>query len=75
MSITKASTQTDIDQIASMAHGIRHRVLEHTVKNNGGYLSQACSAAEILSCLYTKLVNLAPLEPRDFVNVPSKNFT
>lgn len=79
MSITKASTQTDIDQIAAMAHGIRHRVLEHTVKNNGGYLSQACSAAEILSCLYTKLVNLAPLaaplEPRDFVNVPSKNFT
>ena len=79
MSISKASTQTDIDQIAAMAHGIRHRVLEHTVKNNGGYLSQACSAAEILSCLYTKLVNLAPLaaplEPRDFVNVPSKNFT
>ena len=79
MSITKASIQKDIDQIAAMAHGIRHRVLEHTVKNNGGYLSQACSAAEILSCLYTKLVNLAPLaaplEPRDFVNVPSKNFT
>lgn len=79
MSISKSNTQVDIEKIASIAHGIRHRVLEHTVKNNGGYLSQACSSAEILACLYTNLVNLsplpAPLEPRDFVNVPSKNFT
>lgn len=79
MSISKSNPQMDIEKIASIAHGIRHRVLEHTVKNNGGYLSQACSAAEILACLYTNLVNLsplpAPLEPRDFVNVPSQNFT
>jgi transketolase len=79
MSISKQNPQMDIEKIASIAHGIRHRVLEHTVKNNGGYLSQACSSAEILACLYTNLVNLsplpAPLEPRDFVNVPSKNFT
>lgn len=79
MSISKSNTQVGIEKIASIAHGIRHRVLEHTVKNNGGYLSQACSSAEILACLYTNLVNLsplsAPLEPRDFVNVPSKNFT
>jgi len=79
MSITRASSATDLEKIASIAHGIRHRVLEHTVKNNGGYLSQACSSAEILACLYSNLVNLkalpAPLEPRDFVNVPSKNFT
>jgi len=79
MSITKASSATDLEKIASIAHGIRHRVLEHTVKNNGGYLSQACSSAEILACLYSNLVNLkalpTPLEPRDFVNVPSKNFT
>ena len=79
MSISKSNPQMDIEKIASIAHGIRHRVLEHTVKNNGGYLSQACSAAEILACLYTNLVNLsplpAPLEPRDFVDVPSQNFT
>jgi len=79
MSISKSNPQMDIEKIASIAHGIRHRVLEHTVKNNGGYLSQACSSAEILACLYTNLVNLsplpAPLEPRDFVNVPSQNFT
>jgi transketolase len=78
MTITSAFSSTDIEKIATMAQGIRHRVLEHTVINNGGYLSQACSAAEILSALYSKLVNLAelpqPLEPRDFVNVPSKNF-
>jgi transketolase len=79
MSISKLNPHIDIEKIASIAHGIRHRVLEHTVKNNGGYLSQACSSAEILACLYTNLVNLsplpAPLEPRDFVNVPSQNFT
>ncbi len=71
-------TDSDISKIASMAHGIRHRVLEHTVKNNGGYLSQACSAAEMLASLYSGLVNLSPLkeplEPREFKNVPSKSF-
>lgn len=78
MSTSSAFSPTEIDKIATMAHGIRHRVLEHTVKNNGGYLSQACSAAEILASLYTKLVDLAPLKdalsPRDFAGVPSKNF-
>ncbi len=29
-----------------IALGIRRRVFFHTMKNNGGYLSQACSAAE-----------------------------
>ena len=56
------------------ARGIRRRVLEHTVKNNGGYLSQACSSAEILSSLYLKILNLAPLEspllPPRFPGVP-----
>lgn len=29
-----------------VALGIRRRVFEHTIRNNGGYLSQASSAAE-----------------------------
>ncbi|MCW2276859.1 transketolase [Heliophilum fasciatum] len=57
-----------------VARGIRQRVLAHTVNNNGGYLSQACSAAEILAALYTKIMNLAPVDkplvPPPFAGVP-----
>ena len=37
-----------------VAYGIRKRVFEHSIKNNGGYLSQACSAAEQLAWLYNE---------------------
>lgn len=56
------------------AQGIRRRVLEHTVEANGGYLSQACSSAEILAVLYTHLMRLGPsqgpLTPVPFSGVP-----
>ena len=56
------------------ARGIRLRVLEHTLNSNGGYLSQACSAAEIFATLYTRVMNLgpsvAPLIPIPFNTVP-----
>jgi transketolase len=52
----------DLEKVQKQANNIRKRVLEHTVKNNGGYLSQACSAAEIVAALYGGLVNLAPLK-------------
>lgn len=52
-----------------VANGIRRRVFEHVLENNGGYLSQACSAAEIFATLYTRVMNLgetkAPLIPID----------
>jgi len=35
-------------------------VLEHTLRNNGGYLSQACSSADVLSALYCGLMKLGP---------------
>lgn len=58
-----------------IAQGIRHRVLEHTLTHNGGYLSQACSAAEILATLYNRVMKLgpseAPLIPPPFPGVPS----
>lgn len=58
-----------------MAAGIRRRVLEHTLRNDGGYLSQACSSAEILAVLYGKVLRLGalaqPLAPRPFPGVPS----
>ncbi len=57
-----------------MAAGIRRRVLEHTIQNKGGYLSQACSAAEMLAVLYTKVLKLAPVKrplvPRPFPGAP-----
>ncbi len=39
-----------------MAAGIRRNVLEQTINNNCGYLSQACSSAEIIATLFVKIV-------------------
>lgn len=58
----------------TMATGIRRRVLAHVLANNGGYLSQACSAAELLAVLYGRTLRLgatdSPLHPRAFEAVP-----
>ena len=43
-----------------IAHRVRLRVLDHVLRNNGGYMSQACSSAELLATLYTKIMNLGP---------------
>ncbi|NUM35172.1 MAG: transketolase [Candidatus Brocadiae bacterium] len=63
-----------INQVKKIAQGIRKRTLEHTIKNGGGYLSQACSSAEILATLYTKVMNLGtvenPIKPKPFPGVP-----
>jgi transketolase len=63
--------QNDVKRVAA---GIRRRVLEHTIRNNGGYLSQACSSAEIFATLYTKVMDLGriktPLVPKPFPGVP-----
>ena len=49
---------------ADVALGIRRRVFEHAIRNNGGYLSQACSAAEQLAWLYHEELHLgAPTLP------------
>lgn len=62
------------NEVRRVARGIRRRVLEHTVTNSGGYLSQACSAAEILATLYIKAMNLGtvdkPIVPPPFQGVP-----
>lgn len=66
-----------ITKIQQAAKGIRHRVLEYVIKNNGGYLSQACSSAEILSSLYLEIMNLgnveSPIMPPAFSGVPGQN--
>lgn len=57
-----------------IAAGIRQRVFIHAIRNNGGYLSQACSSAEQLGWLYNEQLNLGaptlPMVPRPFVGVP-----
>jgi transketolase len=58
-----------------IALGIRRRVFEHCMRNNGGYLSQACSSAEQLAWLYNEQLNLGaptlPMIPEPFGGVPS----
>jgi len=58
-----------------IARGIRLRVFEHTIRNNGGYLSQACSAAEQMAWLYHEELRLGPstlpMIPKPFAGVPS----
>lgn len=60
---------------SATAAGIRRRVLEHVVRHGEGYLSQACSSAEILAMLYTRALRLAPpasaVRPGPFEGVPA----
>lgn len=60
-----------------VALGIRRRVFEHSIRNNGGYLSQACSAAEQLAWLYNEELKLGeptlPMIPKPFGGVPSSD--
>ena len=62
------------ETVRHVASGIRRRALDFTIKNNGGYLSQACSAAEIFATLYSKIMKLvtsqAPMVPPPFTGVP-----
>jgi len=64
-------------EIARAADAVRRRVLEHTLSNNGGYLSQACSSADILATLYLRVMQLgpstSPLIPRQFAGVPGRD--
>lgn len=66
-----------VDEAQRIAQAVRRRVLEHTIKNNGGYLSQACSSAEILATLYTKVMRLGESEgpslPPKFSGVPGSD--
>jgi len=63
--------QTEANRIA---RNVRLRVLDHVLRSNGGYMSQACSAAELMSTLYLKVMNLgqssAPMIPLPFAGVP-----
>ena len=59
-----------------IAAGIRRRVLEHVLAEGEGYLSQACSSAEILALLYARILMLGAPEPsrwaETFPGVPGR---
>ena len=61
-------------EVLSIADGIRMRVFRFTVEQNGGYLSQACSSAEIFAALYNGLMKLPkinkPLMPDPWQGAP-----
>jgi len=66
-----AGPQMDARQVAQR---IRRRVLAHVLDHGGGYLSQACSSAEILATLYCRVMRLgpsiAPAVPAPFLGPP-----
>jgi len=75
--VTDVSVSSEkINDIQRHARGIRKRVLEYVIANNGGYLSQACSSAEILASLYLEIMKLGPSTgkriPPPFAGVPGK---
>jgi transketolase len=68
-------TLTNRRATEEIAEGIRRRVFIHTIRNNGGYLSQACSSAELLATMYNDVLKLGeptlPPMPKPFGGVPS----
>lgn len=71
---TESAQLADFSRMEAIARGIRKRVLSHVLTNNGGYMSQACSAAELLAALYGGALNFGtvekPIDPPHFVGVP-----
>jgi len=66
--------KNDLDP-RQVAKGIRARILRLSIERGGGNLSQACSSAEIMAALYTRIMNItdleAPLTPKKFAGAPS----
>jgi transketolase len=63
-----------IEHTMAVAASIRVLTAEQTLRSGGGYLSQACSSAEILATLFTRVLRLGPSVgpsmPDPFVGVP-----
>lgn len=62
------------EETKAIAHGIRKRVLAKTLEMRGGNFGQACSSAELYATLYTRVLDLAPVDepfmPHTFRGVP-----
>jgi len=73
----RPQSQAPEPTVQRVADAVRRRVLAHTITNSGGYLSQACSSAELLATLYLRIMRLGPSQgpqqPRPFAGVPGPN--
>jgi len=62
---------------ASIASEIRSLAASWTLRNNGGYLAQACGSAEIFATMYSEVLDLGSstgnLKPPRFSGVPSSS--
>ena len=71
---TVRANQTWFDDATDIARRMRLRGFEYVMKNNGGYLSQICSSAEIFAYLYTRGLNIGesegPMIPGEFTGNP-----
>lgn len=63
-----------VTETARVGNQIRARVIDLTLQQDGCYLSQALSSADILATLYTRILKLsplsAPLSSEPFIGVP-----
>ncbi len=63
-----------VQDVLHKARRVRQRAAKVCAANNGGYFVQACGSAEILTTLYSRLMNLGPsqgpLVPQAFDGVP-----
>ena len=48
------------EEVQKVANQIRKQILGVALQTGGCYLAQACSSAEIIASLYTKVMNLGP---------------
>lgn len=71
-------TGTSVDELESIARGIRKRSLDLTIQKNGCYLSQALSSADMLALLYGSVLNIGASTgqsvPERFPGVPRPGF-
>lgn len=71
-------TEEEVLRIEQTAAGIRRRALNLLIERGEGYISQACSSAELFSVLYHAVLNLnevkTPMMPDKFVSVPRKGY-
>ncbi|MBL4671117.1 MAG: hypothetical protein JKX81_02565 [Arenicella sp.] len=68
-----------VSETQEMADRIRVRGFDYVMRNNGGYLSQICSSAELFALMYGRVMKLgkseAPMVPKPFTGVPSHSNT
>ncbi|KOR28613.1 transketolase [Achromatium sp. WMS2] len=79
MNTRKSTPKLWHQTVQQAAQSIRLRVLTFVMHNGEGYLSQACSSAEMLATLYLKIMHLgpsiAPMIPPPYAGPPSATNT